>query len=84
MTNERPVCDSCMTAAYDEMPSLTGAEQEMVCIEMGADMPDHLCDSREEPDLGPCYCACNDRIIQRADAIRARRRHERGIKGAIT
>lgn len=53
------ICDSCLTAAYDEDPRLSGDEQATVCSDLGAEIADHLCDSREEPDLGPCGCACN-------------------------
>lgn len=56
------VCDSCLTAAYDELGEMGGdtdlAMQRTVCLEMGADIADHLCDEIEEPDLGPCACAC--------------------------
>ena len=54
------VCDGCLTAAYDEdAAGLTGDEQRTVCVDMGADIADHLCDAREEPGTGPCACACN-------------------------
>ncbi len=52
------VCDSCLTAAYDEGASGRD-DQRILCMGMGADIADHLCDAREEPDLGPCSCACN-------------------------
>ena len=51
------VCDSCMTAAYDE--GAQPEDQATICETLGADIPDHLCDAREEPDLAPCRCACN-------------------------
>jgi len=46
------VCDSCLTAAYDE-----GAKdrqmQEYVCTQLGAEIPDHNCDEWEK-----CECGC--------------------------
>ncbi len=53
------VCDSCLTIAYDMDAEMDEEQQASICLEMGADIPDHLCDAREEPDLGPCSCACN-------------------------
>ena len=52
------VCDGCLTAAYDEGAGDPGL-QRTVCLDMGADIADHLCDAREEPGTGPCACACN-------------------------
>lgn len=52
------VCDDCMTAAYDE-GILDGEQQAQVCIDLGADIPDHLCESTDEPDIA-CACACHD------------------------
>ena len=52
------VCDSCLTAAYDEGTGDVGFLRA-ICTDMGADIADHLCDAREEPGTGPCACACN-------------------------
>lgn len=50
-------CDECMTAAYDE-----GAHdekmQEIICREMGGELPDHLCEDAEN-NTGFCACACD-------------------------
>jgi hypothetical protein len=53
------VCDDCLTAAYDEGAS-GHDEQANVCRMMGADLADHVCEARDEPDTGPCACDCND------------------------
>lgn len=49
------MCDSCLTAAYDE-----GADdpdvQEALC-EAGT-LPDHECDHVDEPEIA-CKCACH-------------------------
>jgi len=52
------VCDYCISAAQEEgIPDQ--ATQALVMLEMGADMPDHLCAMVEEPDIGyTCLCAC--------------------------
>ena len=52
------VCDTCLTAAYDE--GADPEDQVTICLELGAEITDHLCDAREERDLAPCSCACND------------------------
>lgn len=56
--NTPNVCDHCLTAAYD-MNARTLQEQQMVCIEIGNEIADHLCIVTEEPQLNiPCRCAC--------------------------
>ena len=52
------VCDGCLTTAYDEGAG-DRENQQIICREMGADIADHLCDAREEPETGRCSCACN-------------------------
>ena len=56
---ETPVCDSCIDVAYDE--GITGyAMQAFTMMELGADLADHCCAAKDEPDLWPqCACACN-------------------------
>ena len=55
---EYPVCDDCLTAAYD-LGLETIEEQEFLCKEIGADIKDHLCIVNEEPELNvKCQCAC--------------------------
>ena len=71
------VCDDCLTAVYDEWgdniatralgpPSL--AEQERICIDLGADIPDHICE-RTEDLTQECACACQYRWIDRGRFI---------------
>ncbi len=52
------VCSSCLGAAAEEgIPDRES--QEMLMLEMGADIADHLCDAREAPELNQdCSCAC--------------------------
>lgn len=50
------VCSSCLAAAEEE-GAPDRQSQELVMVEMGADIADHLCDAREAPDL-KLYCAC--------------------------
>ena len=55
------ICDSCLEAAADygipDRPS-----QELLMVELGADIADHLCDQVEARDLGiKCTCACRRR-----------------------
>ena len=56
------VCDSCLTAIYDEPfgSELNADEQARMAIDMGACVSDHLCDAHEEPELGPCACAWHE------------------------
>ena len=60
-TAQNEYCDDCLNAAYD-IGAKTLFDQQLVCAEMGADMPDHSCIEAEEPDLGEtCRCACRGR-----------------------
>ena len=53
------VCSSCLAAAEEE-GAPDRQSQELVMVEMGADIADHLCDAREAPDLKlSCACACS-------------------------
>ena len=63
-----PICDNCQTAAYDtdpyhfiQLPSEQArAEMDLIALEMGADLPDHICDTVEDPDYpDPCDCPCH-------------------------
>mgnify|MGYP001617718041 CR=1 FL=1 len=53
------VCDSCLDVAYDN--GFEGYQaQANVMMEMGADLPDHLCDAVQEPECWPvCQCGCS-------------------------
>ena len=64
---DAPVCESCLEVAFDEgVPDLL--TQVLLMTEMGADVRDHDCDKREEPDLNiTCNCACNRARVSRAD-----------------
>ena len=54
-----PICENCQTAAYDTDPSYfiqlprdqARAEMDFIALEMGADLPDHICDLTEDPEL---------------------------------
>ena len=46
------ICDSCSEITYGY-----GVDSS-VMIEVGMDVEDHLCDSREE-GIDDCKCACN-------------------------
>ena len=60
-TNGR-VCDSCLDAAAEMMSGEDRATQELLMIEMGADVADHLCDVVEAPDtVKSCACHCRRR-----------------------
>ena len=56
-------CDSCKGAAQDEVGiELDEDSEALLLIDMGAEIPDHLCDAREYPEPGVyvrCDCACN-------------------------
>ena len=59
------VCDGCLTTAYDMDAEMNEETQALVCVKLGADIPDHLCDAREEPETGRCSCACNSSMPAR-------------------
>ena len=51
------VCDSCLTAAYDEGAS--GRDMAVqVCTNLGLDIPDHCCLTTEEEQEEECECEC--------------------------
>lgn len=51
------VCDECLTAVYDETSiQLDANEQQLMAMEMGADIADHRCEQFDNGD--PCDCAC--------------------------
>jgi len=55
-SGSRRICDSCLDAAYDE-----GAEDdiaELVMLELGNDVADHLCDANESGGAIKCLCPC--------------------------
>lgn len=54
------VCDSCLDAAYDEGID-DDATANMVMLELGADLADHLCDQVETDGETSCACACRRR-----------------------
>lgn len=61
-----PVCDDCLTAAYD-LGAMNLAEQQFICMELGADIADHICNAADEPDLEiNCLCACQTSKLNRA------------------
>ena len=56
-----PVCDDCLTSAYDA--GITGCvEQARFMEQIGAEMPDHLCEMSLDPeDRGRQDCSCGCR-----------------------
>ena len=53
-------CDSCKNAAHDEAGfDIDPLTEELLLLDMGADIADHLCDQDETAQ--PCLCACNRR-----------------------
>lgn len=56
------VCDSCLEVAAGDYGIPDRPSQEMLMVEMGTDLADHLCDGVEAPDIGTkCACACRRR-----------------------
>ena len=51
------VCDGCLTAVYDELGAIGREESETVAMNLGSEIPDHICEAREEGN--PCSCGCN-------------------------
>ena len=56
------VCDECLLVAYDE--GLRGKEQDLMMVDLGSELPDHLCDEIETDgevygeDAMRCGCSC--------------------------
>lgn len=56
------VCDSCLEAAAADYGIPDRSSQELLMVEMGADLADHLCDVVEVRDVvNSCACACRRR-----------------------
>ena len=58
---ETKVCDTCVNAAADEVGG-PGEEMELyteVCLMLGADIADHLCDETESDGGVRCDCPCH-------------------------
>ncbi len=61
---EMKVCDNCLTAAYDEAVGMGFIHEannreflEVMCIELGADIADHVCLVSEGFEK-ECDCLC--------------------------
>jgi len=52
------LCDSCREAGEDQIADDDMAE--IVMLELGADLPDHLCDQVETHGAIRCACACRN------------------------
>ena len=50
-------CDMCIDALSEEFGEVDDEMATMFLAEMGADIPDHLCESVEVPGAA-CACAC--------------------------
>ena len=54
------VCDSCLEVVEQNYPGGDDIESATIfCLEMGKDLEDHLCDSRETGGEVHCDCQCN-------------------------
>ena len=55
------VCGSCTNAAHEQAGEIDDILADMLMLEMGADMADHLCDEVETNGAIVCGCACRNR-----------------------
>jgi hypothetical protein len=52
------ICDDCSLVAYDMGVEGWDAQVE-VMVDLGRELPDHVCTARDEPELEiQCDCAC--------------------------
>ena len=51
------ICDSCSNCAYDECPEADPEVHQLINLQIGEELPDHLCDQDEAPTLN-CACGC--------------------------
>ncbi len=58
METETAVCEMCLDAAAEEALA-TEDERELLCITLGADIADHLCEEIESDGWTRCGCACH-------------------------
>lgn len=55
------ICDSCLQAARDEVPwELDDTEAGIHAMDLGGEIPDHLCEEVEGdlPESDRCVCGC--------------------------
>ena len=67
-----PICDTCMEAAYEEGPFMAVGDMDppdpaddddlfrYICVEYGAEMPDHICQRVETGEQ--CDCGCKRHV----------------------
>lgn len=54
------VCDSCTSAAHEMVDEGMDGVAELLMLELGADVEDHLCDEVETAGQILCGCACRN------------------------
>ena len=64
MADQETVCDSCLTAAYDEGAE-DGEVQAALCRTVGVLMADHTCDEIETDGEIRCACSCKQQSKRR-------------------
>jgi|CXWL01.1.fsa_nt_gi hypothetical protein len=61
MSQTTRVCDDCLQSAADE--SLAPAEEcDLLCLELGSEIADHLCEEIELDGAVRCDCACHQSV----------------------
>lgn len=72
MNTEVYVCDDCLQSAAEE--ALAPIEEcELLCIELGSEIADHLCEEIELNGEIRCDCACHQSVKQTLRQTVARR-----------
>lgn len=69
MNRTTRVCDDCLQSAADE--ALAPIEEcDLICLELGSEIADHLCEEIELDGAIRCDCACH-RAVKRTLRVAA-------------
>ena len=55
------VCDSCVISIKDDglLGDVDDDTAEFIAIELGAEVPDHICETVDNPEANHCDCGCH-------------------------
>lgn len=64
MSQTTRVCDDCLQSAGDEIGE-PSEECIIICLELGSEISDHLCEEIESDGAARCDCACHKAVKRR-------------------
>lgn len=69
MNGNARVCEMCLEAASEEAMA-EASEYELLCVTLGSEIGDHLCEEIEIEGVTRCRCSCQEstKVALRRDA----------------